>query len=56
MSGETIQGVQIFECTDDAAVIVKATALLNAKPEHQTIEVWDGKRMVRRIPRGQYAL
>lgn len=51
MSGEKIQTVQTFECTDDAEVILKATALLNAHPEHQSVEIWEGKRMVAHVPR-----
>ena len=51
MTGENIYGVQKFEGTDDAEVIAKAAMLLLAKPEHQSIEIWDGKRMVARVPR-----
>jgi hypothetical protein len=51
MTGETIHAVQIFECADDAEVISRATALLNATPEHQNIEISDGERMVARVPR-----
>jgi len=53
MTGETIYGVQNLEGTDDAEVITKAAALLHSKPEHQSIEIWDGKRMVARVPRHQ---
>jgi hypothetical protein len=51
MTGENIYGVQNLEGTDDAEVIAKAAMLLLAKPEHQSIEIWDGKRMVARVPR-----
>jgi len=51
MTGESIYGVQNLEGTDAAEVITKAAALLRSKPEHQSIEVWDGKRMVARVPR-----
>jgi hypothetical protein len=51
MTGETIRGVQMFECPDDAEVIIKAAALLESKPEFQNAEVWEGKRLVGRIPR-----
>lgn len=50
MSSDQIQGVRIFECADDAEVILKAAALLESHPEHQNIEIWDGKRMVWRVP------
>ena len=51
MTGEAIRGVQMFECPDDAEVIIKAATLLQSKPEFQNIEVWEGKRLVGRIPR-----
>jgi hypothetical protein len=49
MSGEHIQAVQNFECADDAEVILKSSALLNAKPEHPAVEIWEGKRLVARL-------
>ena len=51
MSGESIHGVQIFEGADDAEIMLKAAALLSDHPEHQKIEVWDGARLVARMPR-----
>jgi hypothetical protein len=51
MTGDTIHAVQIFECADDSEVILQATALLQAKPEHQNIEIWEGPRIVARVPR-----
>jgi hypothetical protein len=51
MTGENIYGVQNLEGADDAEVIAKAAALLRSKPEHQSIEVWNGTRMVARVPR-----
>jgi hypothetical protein len=53
MTGENIYGVQTLEGADDAEVVAKAAALLQSKPEHQSIEVWDGKRMVARVPRAE---
>ena len=50
MSGERIFGVQNLEGADDADV-VKAAALLKSKPEHQSVEIWAGSRMVARVPR-----
>jgi hypothetical protein len=55
MSGENIQAVQNHECADDAEVILKGWALLEAKPEHQAIEIWEGKRMVARLTRNESA-
>ena len=49
MSGETIQTVQNFECADDAEVILQASALLDSKPEHQSVEIWQAKRLVARL-------
>jgi hypothetical protein len=51
MTGEQIQAVQMFECSDDSAVVVKAIAFLESKPEYQAIEIWNGPRFVTRIPR-----
>jgi hypothetical protein len=51
MTGENIYGVQHLEGLDDAEVITKAAVLLLSKPEHQSIEIWEGKRMVARVPR-----
>jgi hypothetical protein len=51
MTGDIIHAVQIFECANDAEVVLQATALLQAKPEHQNIEIWDGPRIVARVPR-----
>jgi hypothetical protein len=50
MSGGHIRAVQIVECADDAEVMLKAAALLDAHPEHQNVEIWDGKRMVAHLP------
>jgi hypothetical protein len=51
MSGETIQAVQTYECADDAEIILKARALLDSKPEHAAVEIWEGKRLVARLTR-----
>ena len=50
MTGDAIHAVQIFECADDPEVILRATALLDSKPEHH-IEIWEGPRIVARVPR-----
>ena len=55
MSGDSIHAVQTFECADDAEVILKGWSLLEAKPEHQAIEIWEGKRMVARLARNASA-
>ena len=51
MSGETIQAVQNLECADDAEVMLKARALLDSKPQHGAIEIWQGQRLVARLAR-----
>ena len=51
LTGETIRGVEIVDCPDDADAIVKAASLFNEKPEYPDIEIWQEKRMVGRIPR-----
>ena len=50
-SGETIQAVQTYECEHDAEVILKAKALLDSKPEHAAVEIWEDKRLVARLTR-----
>jgi hypothetical protein len=56
MSGEHIRAVQTIEGTNDAEVILKAVALLDTHPEHQIVEIWDGKRMVALVPRKSASL
>jgi len=55
MSGENMQAVQTYECADDADVILKASALLDSKPAHQSAEIWEGKRLVARLARNPTA-
>jgi hypothetical protein len=51
MSGDNIQAVQTYECANDAEVILKANALLESKPQHSALEIWEGKRFVARLAR-----
>ena len=51
MSGDAIQAVQTYECADDAEVMLKASALLESKPEHPAIEIWQGTRFIARLDR-----
>jgi hypothetical protein len=46
MSGEHSRAVQTYECADDAEVILKAWTLVESHPEHQNVEIWEGKRLV----------
>jgi len=50
-----MQAVQIYECADDAEVILKASALLDSKPEHPAVEIWEGKRLGARLARNPTA-
>jgi hypothetical protein len=51
MSGQSIQAVRTYECTNDAEVILKASALLDSKPEHPTAEIWQDRHLVARLAR-----
>ena len=51
MNGDKILDVHTHECADDAEVILKGWALLNSKPEHPSVEIWEGKRLVARLNR-----
>jgi hypothetical protein len=43
MSGQNIQAVRTYECANDAEVTLKASALLDSKPEHAAAEIWQGR-------------
>ena len=43
MSGGSIQAVQTYECADDVEVILKGSASLESKPDHQAIEIGEGQ-------------
>ena len=51
LSGERIQSVQVLECEDDDEASTKGAMLLESKPEHQRVEIWQGARLVVRVPR-----
>jgi hypothetical protein len=51
MSAERVQAVQTFECVDDADVVERTTALLDSRPQHQGVEIWQGHRLVRNVSR-----
>ena len=51
MSGEHIQGVKVWDAPDDAEVLIKVGQLLKDHPEHSSIEVWEGKRLVAHLSR-----
>jgi hypothetical protein len=55
MNGDTIRAVQTYECADDSEVILKASALLDSKPEHPAIEIRQGKRFIARLVRNAHA-
>jgi hypothetical protein len=51
MVGDHIDAVRVLECAEDAEVFVRAAELLAAMREYQAIEIWNGKRLVGRIPK-----
>ena len=53
MSNNHIRSVRVLECADDAQVVVNATAVLEAHPEHDSAEIWNRQRIVARIPRAK---
>jgi hypothetical protein len=52
LHGDRVQGVKIFECPNDAEMIVQANELLDLDTECNSVEVWAGARLVARLPRG----
>jgi hypothetical protein len=53
LSGERIQSVQVLECNDDKEATTNGAMLLESKPEHQCVEIWQGGRLVIRVPRSK---
>ena len=51
ISGASIQSVRTFECDNDAGVILRASGILSAHPEHPQIEIWETDRFVARLTR-----
>lgn len=51
MRGDHIDAVRVLECATDAEVFVRAAELLDAMREYQALEIWNGKRLVGRIPK-----
>lgn len=51
MAGEHIAAVEVLRCPDDAEAMVRASDLLDAKPEFGSAEVWDRSRLVGRVVR-----
>lgn len=51
----SIVGVpQSYECPDDAAALMKAAGLaIAASPRAASLEVWDSRRLVGRLPLGR---
>jgi hypothetical protein len=50
-SGDQVQAAKYYDCVDDADAASKAAILLNSKPTHLGAEIWQGNRLVARIPR-----
>ena len=51
MRGPHMPAMRILECADDAEAVAKVAELLDALPEHDCAEIWNGGRIVARIPR-----
>ena len=51
MVGDHIDAVRVLECAEDAEVFVRAAELLDALHGYQAVEIWNGKRLVGRIPK-----
>ena len=51
MSGEHIKGVRVIECVNDRDVLLRAGELLETYPEHEMVEIWQGRRLVASVPR-----
>jgi hypothetical protein len=51
ISGERLQAVQLLECEDDKDACTRGITLLESKPEHQGVEIWQGGRFVARVPK-----
>lgn len=49
MSGEHIQAVRSYEDSSESEIILKAHDLLEANPQHQAIEIWQGSRFIARL-------
>lgn len=46
-----IRAVEVLRCPDDAEAMVRAADLLDAKPGHESVEIWDRSRLVGRVVR-----
>jgi hypothetical protein len=52
MRGDSAPMLQTIECDLDGEAINHATSLLDAKPEHYSIEIWKDMRLLARVVRG----
>ena len=50
-NGDRIQGVRMFDASDDADVLIRAGGFLRTHPEYPEIEIWCGKRLVALLAR-----
>lgn len=51
ISHKHIKGVRVVECGNDGEVLLRAGELLEAYPELEMVEVWQGQRLVASLPR-----
>ena len=52
LRGDSAPALQTIECNLDGEAINHATSLLDAKPEHSSIEIWKDMRLLARVTKG----
>jgi hypothetical protein len=50
---DKIRAVETAECATDAETFVRAAALLEEHDTCDSVEIWNGSRLVGRVPRAQ---
>jgi hypothetical protein len=51
--GQHVPAFQTIECDHDSEAIARATALLDAEPEHWGIEIWKDARLLARVSKAR---
>jgi hypothetical protein len=55
LRGDGAPALQTIECDLDGEAINNATSLLDANPEHYSIEIWKDERLLARVAKGKPA-
>ena len=50
--GDGVPTLQTIECDLDGQAITAATLLLDAKPEHRSLDIWKEARLLARVVKG----